>query len=188
MSVRIRLARRGRKNLPIYSIVVADVRAKRDGRFIEKIGTYNPSLKEATVQLKDKVALKWLLQGAQPTNTVRSILSSQGILMKKHLQQGVQKRAITQTVADQRLVNWQNTYKNKKRAFKRIEPQTTAAKQTSDAKEQAATPDVAEVSKKDGVNNTPKKVVSNPTAEKNIVKSKQTTKPPIDKENSATKK
>ncbi|MEM7174136.1 MAG: 30S ribosomal protein S16 [Bacteroidota bacterium] len=125
MAVKIRLAKRGRKNKPLYSIVVIDSRSKRDGRFIEKIGTYNPHQKPAQIQLKDHIALKWLLQGAQPTDTVRSILSSQGVMLKKHLQTGVLKRAITQDVADQRFATWKATYENKKRAFVRI-PHTTS--------------------------------------------------------------
>lgn len=120
MSVKIRLARRGRKKLSMYSIVVADARAKRDGRFIEKIGTYNPNGRPASIQLKDDLALKWLLRGGQPTSTVRSILSSQGIMLKKHLQQGVQKGAITQAVADQRFGGWQVRYKDRRRTFVRV--------------------------------------------------------------------
>lgn len=173
----MRLARRGRKNAPIYSIVIADARAKRDGRFIEKIGTYNPTAKQSTVQLKDDLAIKWLLQGAQPTDTVRNILSSQGVMLRKHLQQGVQKGAITQTVADERFFGWQTTYKNKKRAFTRIEPQTIDLKQVSDAKTQQDPFQVIEKPKKDEEKNTPQKVAIKPTPGKKIVKGKKPTKP-----------
>ncbi len=107
MAVKIRLARRGRKKLALYDIIVADARAPRDGRFIEKLGNYNPNIHPAAVVLKEENALKWLLWGAQPTNTVRTILSSHGILLKKHLQLGVQKGAITQAVADTKLTVWQ---------------------------------------------------------------------------------
>ena len=107
MAVKIRLAKRGRRKLALYDIVVADARAPRDGRFIEKLGSYNPNTNPATILLKQDHALQWLCKGAQPTHTVRTILSSHGILLKKHLQVGVHKGAITQEVADQRLATWQ---------------------------------------------------------------------------------
>src|SRR4051812_39355186 len=101
--VKIRLARRGRKNRAIYSIVAADARSPRDGKFIQKLGTYNPQVSPAELLLKEEEALAWLLKGAQPTATVRKLLSSQGILLRKHLQRGVEKGAITQTAAEERL-------------------------------------------------------------------------------------
>jgi small subunit ribosomal protein S16 len=104
--VKIRLARRGRKKLSLYDVVVADARAPRDGRFIEKIGTYNPLTVPASIVLNDDKAFDWLMKGAQPTDTVKAMLSYRGILMKRHLQIGVIKGAITQEVADQRLVEW----------------------------------------------------------------------------------
>ena len=85
MATRIRLQRHGRKSYAFYSIVIADVRAPRDGKFIEKIGTYNPNTNPATVDLKFDRALDWVLKGAQPTDTVRNILSREGVYMKKHL-------------------------------------------------------------------------------------------------------
>jgi small subunit ribosomal protein S16 len=106
MAVKIRLARRGRKKLAMYDIVVADARAPRDGRFIEKIGTYNPNTNPATVNLNDAQALKWLMNGAQPTDTTQAILSQNGILLKKHLQVGVIKGAITQEQADAKFEAW----------------------------------------------------------------------------------
>ena len=106
MAVKLRLARRGRKRYPIYDVVAADVRAPRDGRFIEKVGQYNPNTHPATIRFKEEVALKWLLNGAQPTNTVRNILSTQGIMLRKHLQVGVHKGAITQEEADKRWNAW----------------------------------------------------------------------------------
>ncbi len=106
MAVKIRLRRRGRKGLALYDIVVADARAPRDGRFIEKVGNYNPNTKPSTISLKENTALQWLLKGAQPTSTVRSLLSSFGILFKKHLQLGVNKGAITQEEAEARLTAW----------------------------------------------------------------------------------
>jgi small subunit ribosomal protein S16 len=106
MAVRIRLARRGRKKLAIYDVVVADSRAPRDGRFIEKLGTYNPNTNPSSVVLNDDKAFKWVMNGAQPSETVKNILSDRGILLKKHLQVGVNKGAITQEVADQRFNKW----------------------------------------------------------------------------------
>ncbi len=113
MAVKIRLARCGRRHLAEYDIVVADARSPRDGRFIEKIGNYNPNTAPATVKLNEASALKWLFQGAQPTNTVKTILSKQGIMLKKHLQIGVIKGAITQQQADEKLANWRAERVNK---------------------------------------------------------------------------
>ncbi|MFN8345783.1 MAG: 30S ribosomal protein S16 [Spirosomataceae bacterium] len=104
--VRIRLARRGRKKAAMYDIVVADARAPRDGRFIEKLGTYNPMTNPIKVVLNVDKAVKWLLNGAQPTDTTRSILSHEGVMLRKHLQVGVIKGAITQEVADERFATW----------------------------------------------------------------------------------
>jgi small subunit ribosomal protein S16 len=104
--VKIRLARRGRKKLAMYDVVVADARAPRDGRFIEKIGTYNPLTVPATVELNDEKAFKWLMNGAQPSDTVKAVLSYRGIMLKKHLQIGVIKGAVTQEQADSKLQEW----------------------------------------------------------------------------------
>jgi small subunit ribosomal protein S16 len=106
MAVKIRLARRGRKKLARYDVVVADARAPRDGRFIEKIGTYDPLTNPATIELKDDRAFHWLMNGAQPSDTVKAMLSYRGIMLKKHLQIGVVKGAITQEQADQKLADW----------------------------------------------------------------------------------
>ncbi|WP_028525282.1 30S ribosomal protein S16 [Runella limosa] len=104
--VRIRLARRGRKKGAMYDIVVADAKAPRDGRFIEKLGTYNPIANPAKVVLNVDKAVKWLLNGAQPTDTTRALLSHEGVMLRKHLQVGVRKGAITQEVADARFEAW----------------------------------------------------------------------------------
>ncbi|MCU0318355.1 MAG: 30S ribosomal protein S16 [Amoebophilaceae bacterium] len=117
MAVKIRLTRRGRKKLALYDIVVADARAPRDGRFIEKLGNYNPNTHPATIELKEELALQWLRKGAQPTNTARTILSSHGVLLRKHLQLGVDKGAITQEAADAKLAAWQAS-KGEQRAKK----------------------------------------------------------------------
>jgi small subunit ribosomal protein S16 len=106
MSVKIRLARRGRKKQAIYDVVVADARAPRDGRFIEKLGTYNPNTNPASININNERALTWLLNGAQPTDTVKAMLSYRGILLKKHLQIGVLKGAITQEQADAKYTAW----------------------------------------------------------------------------------
>lgn len=106
MAVKIRLARRGRKKQPYYHIVVADARAPRDGRFIEKIGSYNPLTVPATIELDRDKAYDWLTKGAQPTDTVRAILRFKGVLMKKHLQRGVKKGAFDQEKADALLNEW----------------------------------------------------------------------------------
>jgi small subunit ribosomal protein S16 len=104
--VKIRLARRGRKKLAMYDVIVADARAPRDGRFIEKIGTYNPLSNPASIVLKDDRAFHWLMNGAQPSDTVKAMLSYRGIMLKKHLQIGVVKGAITQEQADSKLADW----------------------------------------------------------------------------------
>ena len=106
MAVKIRLSRRGRKKLAIFDIIIADARSPRDGKIIEKIGTYNPNINPAKIILDEIKALEWLMQGAQPTNTVRAILSYKGILLRKHLQIGVNKKAITQEEADKKFNAW----------------------------------------------------------------------------------
>ncbi len=112
MAVKIRLARRGRRKKPYYHVVVADTRAPRDGKFIEKIGSYNPMTKPATIELDVQRALEWIELGAQPTETARSILRFKGVMYKKHLQRGVSKGAMTQEEADQLF----NTYVEQKEA------------------------------------------------------------------------
>lgn len=106
MAVKIRLARRGKKNHAYFHIVVADSRSPRDGRFIEQIGSYNPNTNPATIVLDSEKALQWLHNGAQPTETTRRILSYEGILLKKHLEGGVKKGAITQEIAQQKWDAW----------------------------------------------------------------------------------
>lgn len=106
MATRIRLARRGRKKKAMYDVVVADVRAPRDGRFIEKLGTYNPNTNPASIVLNDEKTLDWVMTGAQPSDTVKAILSYRGIMLKKHLQVGVNKGAITQEQADAKFEEW----------------------------------------------------------------------------------
>ena len=106
MSVKMRLARHGRKRYAFYHIVVANSRAPRDGRYIERIGSYNPNTNPATIDLDFDKAYDWLEKGAQPTDTVRAILSYKGVLYKKHLAGGVKKGAMTEEEAERKLDTW----------------------------------------------------------------------------------
>lgn len=106
MAVRIRLARHGRKASPFYHIVAADSRAPRDGRFIEKIGTFNPMKNPAIVELDFDRALHWVTVGGQPSDTVRSILKKEGVLYKRHLEVGVLKGAFDEAAAEQKFQAW----------------------------------------------------------------------------------
>ena len=106
MATRLRLQRRGRKNYPFYQIIVADSRAPRDGRSIERIGSYNPNTNPATITLDFDRALYWLQSGAEPSDTVRNILSNEGVLMKKHLLGGVAKGAFSEEEANRKYEEW----------------------------------------------------------------------------------
>ncbi|AWA28943.1 30S ribosomal protein S16 [Flavobacterium magnum] len=106
MSVKIRLQRHGKKGKPFYWVVAADARSKRDGKYLEKIGTYNPNTNPATIELNLDSAVQWLHNGAQPTDTARAILSYKGALLKHHLDGGVRKGALTQEQADAKLAQW----------------------------------------------------------------------------------
>ena len=108
MAVKIRLQRHGKKNFAFFHIVVADSRAPRDGRFIEQLGSYNPNTNPATIMLNSERALAWLNVGAQPTLTAKRILSYEGVLLAKHLQEGVKKGALTQEQADAKLAAWKS--------------------------------------------------------------------------------
>lgn len=101
MAVKIRLARRGRKQRPFYHIVIADARAPRDGKFIEQIGSYNPMTSPATIEIDTDKALDWISKGAQPTDTARAILRYKGVMFKKHLLRGLKKGALTQEQVDE---------------------------------------------------------------------------------------
>nr|WP_324292229.1 30S ribosomal protein S16 [uncultured Marinifilum sp.] len=106
MPVKIRLARHGRKRRAFYHIVVADSRAPRDGKYIERIGSYNPNTNPATIDLNFDKALTWLGNGAQPTDTARAILSYEGVMMKKHLLEGVKKGAFDEAKAEEKFQAW----------------------------------------------------------------------------------
>ena len=106
MPVKIRLQRHGKKGKPFYWIVAADSRSKRDGKFLEKLGTYNPNTNPASINLDVDGSVKWLHNGAQPTDTARAILSYKGVLMKKHLLDGVKKGAFDEAEAEKRFTTW----------------------------------------------------------------------------------
>jgi small subunit ribosomal protein S16 len=106
MATKIRLQRHGKKGKPFYYIVVADARAPRDGRFIERIGSYNPNTNPATIDINFDKTLDWVNNGAQPTDTCRAILSYKGVLYKKHLQGGVKKGALTEDQANAKFAEW----------------------------------------------------------------------------------
>ncbi len=137
MAVKIRLARHGRKGYAFYHIVVANVKSPRDGKFIERIGSYNPNTDPATVSIDAEAALRWLANGAQPTDTVRSIFSHEGILLQKHLQGGVKKGALTQEQADAKLAAWKEE-RAKKLAAKSDKAQSAKAEAAKKLAEQEA--------------------------------------------------
>src|SRR5690554_1439907 len=116
MATKLRLQRRGRKNYPFYQIIVADSRAPRDGKYIERIGSYNPNTNPATITLDFDRALYWLQTGAQPTDTVRNILSKEGVLMKKHLLGGVAKGSFDEAEAEKRYSAWKSDKLQSKRS------------------------------------------------------------------------
>lgn len=135
MATKIRLQRHGRKNYAFYSIVIADSRAPRDGRFIEKIGTYNPNTNPATVDLKFDRALYWVEVGAQPTDTARNILSKEGVYMMKHLKGGVKKGAFDESAVEVKFNAWKAEKENK---LKAVVAKDAADKKAADAARLAA--------------------------------------------------
>lgn len=134
MATKIRLQRQGRKNYAFYPIVIADSRAPRDGKFIERIGSYNPNTNPATITLNFERALYWVNVGAQPTDTVRTILSNEGVLLMKHLQGGVKKGAFDEAEAQRRFEAW----KNKKQAAVDAVKSSLSDKKAQDAKARLA--------------------------------------------------
>ncbi len=127
MATKIRLQRNGRKSYAFYSIVIADVRAPRDGKFTEKIGTYNPNTNPATVDLNFERALHWVMVGAQPTDTVRNILSREGVYMKKHLLGGVAKGAFDEAQAEAKFNAWKENKQSGLAALKAKEEEAKKA-------------------------------------------------------------
>lgn len=166
MATRIRLQRFGKKNQPFYHIVIADGRAPRDGRFIEKIGTYNPMTHPATIDMNFERALYWVEVGASPSDTTRSILKREGVLLMKHLKGGIAKGAITEADANQKFEAWKQEKdskvsnlkreladKNRNESKKRLEAETklretiaqkVAAKYQAEVQAEAAAEEVTE--------------------------------------------
>lgn len=153
MPVKIRLQRHGKKGKPFYWIVAADARAKRDGRYLEKIGTYNPNTNPATIDLDVDGAVKWLQNGAQPTDTAKAILSYKGALLKNHLAGGVRKGALTEEQAEEKFQAWLEEKEGKvsskeERLAKAKEEEKAKAleaeKAVNEARVAAATPEVEE--------------------------------------------
>jgi len=132
MSVKIRLQRHGKKGKPFYWIVAADARAKRDGRYLEKLGTYNPNTNPATINLDIDGAVKWLQDGAQPTDTAKTILSYKGAMLKNHLVGGVRKGALTEEQAEEKFQAWVD-----QKAGKVASKEETVAKAKLDVKAKA---------------------------------------------------
>ena len=132
MSVKIRLQRHGKKGKPFYWIVAADARAKRDGRYLEKLGTYNPNTNPAIINLDIDGAVKWLQNGAQPTDTAKAILSYKGAMLKNHLAVGVRKGALTEEQAEEKFQAWLE-----EKAQKIASKEENAAKIKADAKAKA---------------------------------------------------
>ena len=132
MPVKIRLQRHGKKGKPFYWIVAADARAKRDGRFLEKLGTYNPNTNPATVNLDVDGAVKWLQNGAQPTDTAKTILSYKGAMLKNHLVGGVRKGALTEEQAEEKFQAWLE-----EKVGKVASKEENVARAKSEAKEKA---------------------------------------------------
>lgn len=144
MAVKIRLQRHGKKGKPFYHIVAADARAKRDGKYIEKVGTYNPNVNPAVININFDRALYWVKNGAVPTDTCRAMLSYKGILMKDHLDRGVLKGALTQEQADAKFEKWMEEKGNKIQskvddlATKSAEATAAALKAETEVKEKRA--------------------------------------------------
>ena len=132
MATRIRLQRGGRKGYAFYSIVIADVRAPRDGKFTEKIGTYNPNTNPATVDLNFERALHWVEVGAQPTDTVRNILKREGVYLMKHLRGGVKKGAFDEAAAQQKFDTWKE---GKEKGLQAVRESDVKARKEAAAKE-----------------------------------------------------
>ena len=131
MATKIRLQRGGRKGYAFYSIVIADARAPRDGRFTEKIGSYNPNTNPATVDLNFDRALYWVEVGAQPTDTVRNILSREGVYLMKHLKGGVKKGAFDEATAQKKFDAWKA---DKQKGLEKVAAEVAKAKKDAEAK------------------------------------------------------
>ncbi|WBL25356.1 30S ribosomal protein S16 [Zunongwangia sp. HGR-M22] len=153
MPVKIRLQRHGKKGKPFYWIVAADARSKRDGKFLDKVGIYNPNTNPATIELDVDGAVKWLQNGAQPTDTARAILSYKGALLKNHLAGGVRKGALTEEEAEKKFQAWleekeskiSNKKENLTKAEQEAKDKALAAEKEVNAKREAAAAEAAAV-------------------------------------------
>ncbi len=159
MPVKIRLQRHGKKGKPYYWIVAADARAKRDGKYLEKLGAYNPNTNPATIDLDVDGAVKWLQNGAQPTDTAKNLLSYKGALLKNHLVGGVRKGALTEEQAEAKFNAWveekSGKVDSKKEDLAKAEAEAkakalAAEKATNEARIAAAAPPVAEEAVEEG--------------------------------------
>jgi len=143
MATKIRLQRFGKKGKPYYHVVVADARAPRDGKFIERIGSYNPNTNPASIEINFEKALDWMNKGAQPTDTCRSILSYKGVLYKKHLEGGVKKGALTVEQAEEKFTTWtqgkEGKIESKKDSLTRSKEEAKKASLATEAKKKEAT-------------------------------------------------
>jgi small subunit ribosomal protein S16 len=158
MATKLRLQRHGKKGKPFYHLVAADARAKRDGRFIEKLGIYNPNTNPATIDFDFEKALGWIMKGAQPTDTVKALLSYTGVLYKKHLLVGVTKGALTEEQADKKFEAWAKEKEAKIQAKK--DGLTASGSATAAAKFEAEKASKEAKAKEIAAKNTPE-----PTAE-----------------------
>lgn len=163
MPVKIRLQRHGRKGKPFFHIVAADARSPRDGKFIERIGDYNPNTNPATINLNIDKAVEWLDNGAQPTDTARAILSYKGALYKKHLQGGVNKKAFSQEEADKRFAAWLDEKQAKIQS--KIDGLSDAEAADLKKRMQAETKRREEMAAAIAAKNAPEEVVEEPAAE-----------------------
>ncbi|MGM9745761.1 MAG: 30S ribosomal protein S16 [Paludibacteraceae bacterium] len=150
MATKIRLQRHGHKGYAYYHIVVADSRAPRDGRIIERIGSYNPNTNPATVELNFERALYWVNVGAQPTDTARNLLSGEGVLLMKHLQGGVKKGAFDEATAQQKFEAWKNERAQATNSIKAADAskKAEAAKQRLEVEREINKAKAAELAKK----------------------------------------
>ena len=186
MAVRIRLARKGRKRKAFYHIVVADSRSPRDGRYIEKIGSYNPVTNPATIELDFDKALGWLQNGALPTETCRAILSTNGVLIKKHLLEGVKKGAFDDAEATRRFEAWMKQNEEKLEAKRaglekskddEIVKKLAAEKKVNEARAAALAKKQAELAAREAAENQPEATAEEAAAESTAEPAENTTTP-----------
>ncbi|MCC4226774.1 30S ribosomal protein S16 [Zunongwangia profunda] len=181
MPVKIRLQRHGKKGKPFYWIVAADARAKRDGKFLDKLGIYNPNTNPATIELDVDGAVKWLQNGAQPTDTARAILSYKGALLKKHLAVGVRKGALTEEEAEKKFQAWleekegkiSDKKENLSKAEQEAKDKALAAEKEVNAKREAAAAEAAAVTEEGEPEANVEKEVDEATAEEAKTEEKQ---------------